>query len=207
MKRLLTLAATALLAAGLFACGGSGGASLPADSGDVPTTVSTADTNPAPLDATVDADHDNDVHAAADDTNNNRALSYGHDASISERRAISTLVKRYYATALAEDGAHGCSLLYSTLAEAAPEDDSREPGTPSYMHGQTTCAGVLHALFKHYHAQLAAELPKLQITRVRLREHQGFVFLRFGKLPEREIAVERERHTWKMARIYDDELP
>lgn len=206
MKRLLARTAIAPLAASLLACGGSGRSSS-VDSHDMPTTVSSADTSTAPLDASVDADHDNDVHAAEDDTNDNRALRYGHDASLSERRAISSLVKRYYATALAEDGARGCSLLYSTLAEAAPQDDSREPDAPAYMHGQTTCAGVLHALFRHYHAQLAAELPKLQITRVRLQGRQGFVFLRFGKLSERRTGVRREGHTWKMTHIYDEELP
>jgi hypothetical protein len=216
MRRLLAAGWLAPLAAGLLAgagCGGSHASSIASVSHATRTTAagqttsSSAETSPAPLDATVDADRDNDIHAAADDTNNNRVLSFGHDAVPSERRAITALVKRYYAAALAEDGARGCALLYSTLAEAAPEDDSREPGTPAYMHGQTTCAGVLHALFHHYHAQLAAELPKLQITSVRLEEHKGFAFLRFGKLPERKISVQRERHTWKMSQIFDEELP
>jgi hypothetical protein len=210
MRRALALTAIAPLLAGLIACGGSqGGSHATAVSHSESSTAATtpADEHPAPLDARMDADHDNDVGASYDDKSNTSAFAFGHDASPSERHAIVALVKRYYQVALGDEGKRGCSMLYSTIAETAVEDDSREPGTPAYMHGLTTCAGVLKALFWHYHAQLAAEVPKLQVTRVRLQEHHGFAVLHFGTLPERRISVERERHTWKMSQIYDEELP
>ncbi len=209
MRRLLALAMIALPAVGLFACGGSGAGgsshvSPVSDPDDVATTVATSETSPVPLDSRVDSDKDNDIGAPYDDTNN--SSSFGHAANLSERRAITALLKHYYATALAGNGARGCSMLYSTLAEAAVEDDAQPPG-PVYMRGAKSCAAVMTLLFKHYHAQLAAELPKLRVTRVRLEEHHGIAFLSFGALPERQISVVREGHTWKLNTIYDQELP
>jgi hypothetical protein len=186
--------------------GGCGGASKDSVSTSRPSETA-SETAPAPVDTTVDADHDNDVGAPYDDANHRALLDQGAAATPAERGAIVALVKRYYAAALAENGALGCALLYSTLAEAAPEDDSREPGTPGYMHGQTTCAGVLHALFRHYHAQLAVELPKLKVTYVRVQGRGALVLLGFGALAERQTGVERERRVWKMSKIYDEEVP
>lgn len=223
VRRASVPAVAALLAIGLLACGGSGsGGSSNAAAlekkkieysksvekyGTSVSAAVAAEMRPAPLNAKVDADHDNDVGSPSEDTNNDYVLNFGRPASAAERSAITALVKRYYATALAGDGARGCAMVSSTIAETAVEDDVREPGGPPYMHGLTSCAQVLHALFAHYHAQLAAELPKLQVTRVRLEEHHGFAFLRFGALSERKISVQRERHTWKMSQMYDEELP
>jgi hypothetical protein len=206
--RIVSSGGIAVLAALLCACGGAsrnGGAATASVSASE-ANKEAAELRPAPLDARVDADRDNDVGAPDDDRNNPE--TFGRAVSLSERRAIAALVKRYYAAALAENGARGCALLYSTLAESVPVDDSREPGAPAYQRGQTTCAGVLTALFKHYHAQLAAELPSMQVTGVHIREHEGFAHLRFGGgLPERRIGVKRERRTWKMTQLYDQELP
>ncbi len=209
MRQLQTLMTIVLLAIGLTACGGSGSSSHTSsvsDPDDVPTTAPASETTPVPLDTRVDADKDNDVGASDDDTNNNRAFALGRPASLSERRAATALIKRYYAVALAGDGARGCTMLYSTLAEAAVEDDAQPPG-PLYMRGAKTCAEVLNRLFVHFQAQLAAEVPKLEVTRVRMERHHGIASLRFGALPEREISVAQEGHTWKMTTILDQELP
>jgi hypothetical protein len=210
-RPLRALAVLALLAAGLASCGGSsaGGSShtaTAADPDDTPTTVTSAEASIVPLDTRVDADKDNDIGAADDDPNNNSAVTFGRAASPTELRAITALIKRYYATALEGNGARGCSMVYSTLAEAAVEDDAQPPG-PLYMRGARNCAEILRRLFAHYHAQLAGELHKLEVTRVRLKEHHGVAILRFGALAEREISIAREGHTWKMDTIYDQELP
>jgi hypothetical protein len=211
MRHLPTAAATALLAVWLCACGGTSAKTSTAGTSAAHTSTNATASKPpavapAALDSRVDADKDNDIGAAYDDTSNSNELTFGHAASRSERRAIVALVKRYYATALAGNGARGCTLIYSTLAEAAPEDDGREADAPAFSRGATTCAAVLSDLFRHYHAQLAAEVPKLVVTNVRLEEHHGFAFLSFGKLPERKISVQREGHVWKMSQIYDEEL-
>lgn len=209
VRRQLAVAVVAALALGLCACGGAGSTVTKTvkapDPDDEPRPV--AVTPPPPVETKADADKDNDIGAAPDDKNNSRAFDFGHAASPSERRAITALVKRYYAAALADNGARGCALLFSTLAEAAPRDDSQEPGTPAYMQGARTCAQVLAKLFNHAHPQLTLELPKLRVTRVRLEEHHGFAFLSFGTLPERSISVQREGHVWKLTQILDEELP
>jgi hypothetical protein len=202
-----------LLVAGLASCGGSNtdGSSRAASTAHSSATATPAAnseaSSTAPLDTTVDADKDNDVTAGSlDDANNDSAMTFGREASPSERRAIVPLIKRYYATALTEDGARGCSMVYSTLAEAAVEDDAQAPG-PQYERGAKSCAEVLRRMFVHEHAQIAAQVPKLEVTHIRLVEHHGVAFLRFGALAEREISVAREGRTWKMDTIYDQELP
>lgn len=199
----LALLSSALLGLGVCACGGSStsaqSASRAASSG------STAKTSPNTSSSAADGDKDNDIGAPYDDKNNDRELSFGHAAGASDKRAVTALVKRYYATALAEDGASACSMIYSTLAEAVPEDYGQVPG-PLYMRGAKTCPAALVLLFKHFHTQLAVEVPKLAVTRVRLIEHHGFAFLSFGALPERKIGVAREGHTWKIDGTIDSEL-
>lgn len=216
MKRLLGAVLATLLSACLCACGGAStktGTTTAASTASASTSTATtaaskkpAHVPPAPLDARVDADKDNDLGAVYDDSNDAGQLEFGHAASPSDQRAITALVKRYYTTALAGDGARGCTLIYSTLAEAAAVDDGREADAPAFSRGATSCAEVLTDLFRYYHAQLAAEVPKLVVTHVRLEEHHGWVFLSFGKLPERRISVQREGHVWKMSQIYDEEL-
>lgn len=214
MKLLLTLSAIVLLGVGTTACGSAGkstGSAAHASSDATPTetTPSTipSSTTSAPPETKVDADKDNDVGAAPhDDTNNNSTLDFGKAASPSEQRTITMLVKRYYAAALAENGAAACSMIYSTLVEAIPEDYGQSPPGPPYMRG-TTCPAVMTLLFKHYHDQLALEVPRLQVARVRLKEHHGLAILSFGKrLAERQINVAREGHVWKLEALIDSEL-
>ncbi len=204
----LTVAAIAacICAAG---CGGSGRGTIGDASATETATVSTVptDTTPAPLQAKADSDHDNDLSAAeGDDRNNNSTLDFGHEADAAETRTITALIKRYYAAAYAENGAQACSMLYSTLEEAVPEDYGQSPPGPHYMSG-TSCPAVLTLLFKHFHPQLALEYPKLAVARVRLVEHHGIVILRFGALPERQISVAREGHVWRLDELLDDEVP
>jgi hypothetical protein len=210
MRQYSTLAAVVAAALALSACGGAGAPpSLPGAASGSPTSASKTGANvPTATEYMhVDADRDNDVHAPADDTNNNAALDFGHEAGEPERRAIVALVRRYYAAGLAGDGTAACSMIYSTLAESVPEDyGSNEPPGPPYMKG-TTCPTVLDGLFRHVHSELAAELPLLEVNRVRLVEHHGAVVLGFGRLPGREIPVKREGHTWRLGGLFDHELP
>jgi len=177
-------------------------------SSDAQTTATVARVAEAPVDATADADKDNDVgtRPPKEDTNNNEALDFGHAASNADKQAITALVKHYYKAAQAEDGTTACSLIYSILAEAVPEDYGQSPPGPAYSVGKT-CPAVTTLQFKHFHRQLALEVPLLQVTRVRLQEHHGWAILAFGTLPEREISVTREGHVWKMAQLLDGALP
>jgi hypothetical protein len=209
IKSLLGLGVVGLLSLCLAACGADGsGSDSTSGSSSAGRTATTSVSNvaPAPAQTKADADKDNDIGAPEDDTNNDSTLSFGHPASTSDTRAITTLIKRYYAAADAENGPEACSLLYSSLEEEVPEDYGQSPPGPPYMHG-TTCAASMTLLFKHFHPQISVELPKLTVARVRLIEHHGIVILHFGTLPERQIAVHREGHTWKVSSIFDGEVP
>jgi hypothetical protein len=205
MKPLLTLLAIGLLSVYAAACGSSSKGSTSSGAHTTTTVAASTiptDTTPAPVETAVDADKDNDVGAPHDDTNNDSVLDSGQAASPSEQRTITALVKRYYKVAAAEDGAQACSMIYSTYAEAIPEDYGQSPPGQPYMRG-TTCPVVMSLFFKHFHNQIALELPKLKVARVRLKEHAGFAVLSFGALPERQIAVDREGHVWRIDDLLD----
>lgn len=209
MKPLLALLTSVLLSAGAYACGGAATgthtASHVSTSAPAKDPTSTTSSESPLANTTADGDRDNDVGAPDDDTRNTSALDFGHAADASEQRMITALVKRYYAAALAQNGAKGCSMIYSTLAETIPEDYSQTPGVP-YMRGAKTCAAAMTLFFKHYHPLLVLEVPKLDVRRVRLEEHHGLALLSFGALPERSISVKREGRTWKVSALLDVEL-
>jgi hypothetical protein len=188
-------------------CGGASTATHPTHaSSSVTATQSTATSEASTTPSTAvytKADGDKDGDFGSPDID--RPLNFGHAAGEPDRKMIATLVKRYYAAALAGDGAKACSMMYSTLAEATPEDYA-VPGGPEYLQGAKTCQAVTSRLFRHFHAQLKVEVPKLQVSRVLLKERQGMVLLSFAALPRREIPVNREEHAWKIAALLDGEL-
>lgn len=172
------------------------------------TTSSKAASNiaPAPVQARADGDGDSDIHAPGNDNDNSAALNSGNPASPAEKRNITKLIERYYASALAENGVVACSMLFSTLEESVPEDYGISPPGQPYMKG-TTCPAVLAGVFKHFHPQLAAELPKLEVARVRVQGRHGDVILSFGKMPMREIQTSLEGRTWRVDALLDSEVP
>jgi hypothetical protein len=113
---------------------------------------------------------------------------------------------RYYAVEAAENGAKACSMIYSTFAESVPEDFGISPPAPKYARG-TSCSAVVTAIFRHFHRQILARMPKLKIARIRVKEHRGVAILSFGAAPPREFTVAREGRTWKIMGIVDSQLP
>jgi len=158
---------------------------------------------PPPLDRDNDSDSNGKSYFDSDDKN---LLDFGHAANTSDRQTVTSLVRRYYAAAAAEDGAKACSMIYSNYAEAVPEDYGTSPPGPPYARG-TTCPTVLTLIFKHFHNQVASRLPKLAVSRVRIKERQGLAILSFGTLSGREIHFVREGHAWKLEALLDSELP
>lgn len=207
----LALFAAALLGIGASACGSSNQSTSTASQSRTSsgTATNVAASNPAeappPSHPKRDSDNDNDVGAPSDDTNHAELFAYGHAADTSDRRTITALIKDYYAAVIADEGAKACAMLFSTLAEAVPEDYGHSPPGPAYLNGNT-CPEVMSRLREHFHAVLTTEIPLLEVTRVRVKEEHGFAVLRFGKLPERKISVAQEGHTWKMGALLDSEL-
>lgn len=206
MKAIAALLAIVALAGTIVACGGTGKTGTASNAASATAGAGTSSTQAAsPSSPDPDNDGDSTGHGRYD-SDDASVLSFGRAATSSEQAQIRPLVRTYYTLAAAEDGAKACSLLYSIYAEAMPEDYGTSPPGPAYARG-TTCAAVLTAVFKHFHAQLAARLPKLKISRIRVRERQGVVVLTFAGMPERQMHILREGHVWKMLAIVDGELP
>jgi len=160
------------------------------------------DDDSKPTDRDQDSDNPGNSYFDSDD----RSLrDFGRVAPPADRRAITRLVKRYFAAAAAHDGAAACAMILPALAKTAPETLGRPPG-PSYARG-TTCAAVISRIFIHYHRQLAAHLPTLEVSDVRVRGDSCVVVMAFKSLPGREIRLVRERRVWRMAAWLDTELP
>jgi hypothetical protein len=213
VRALFTLLAIALLSVGASACGnaskGTGStsaASATATTGSSPTKTASS-TASTPLYTKADADKDNDTGAPYDDTSNSTALDYGHAASAADKQAVTELVKRYYAGALEGNGAKACAMIVSSLSKAVVEDYGHGSAGPPYLQSGKTCPAVMTLLFKHSHAQLSLELPKLKVSRVRLVGTHGLAIMSFGTMPEREISVLREGSAWKVQALLDSELP
>lgn len=197
-----------MLSLGVAACGNTSRKETLATRSSSSAAISVSQAQPvATLDyRKVDADKDNDVEAPHDDTNNNEVLAFGKKASRRDRHAIEVVVRRYYSAAFTENGTSACSLLYSSYEESVPEDYGTSPPGRPYMIGKT-CPAVLTGLFKYLHAQLAVEVPKLKLRSMRIEGHHGVVLLTFGSLPERQVAVMREGHFWRLDVLLDGELP
>lgn len=222
---LSALVVLGLLGAGLSACGGASkdGTASEHANGDA-TQSTTTSSAPVKFDAdhdtdgtdpdeddsakplSLDRDHDTDSNGKSRyDSDDENVLNFGHAPSALDRLAIARIVRRYYKVAVAEDGSKACTMLYSTYAEAVPEDYGTSPPGPYYARG-ATCPAVMTLVFKHFHDQLASRLPLLQVSRVRIKEHQGVAILSFGTRAEREIRLEREGPNWKILALIDNEL-
>lgn len=154
-----------------------------------------------------DKDNDSDSSGNARyDSDDSTVLDFGHAATTSQTRQITRLIGRYYAAEAAENGAEACAMVYSTFAEAIPEDYGTSPPGPAYARG-TTCPAVLSHVFTHFHGEIAKRLPKLKVARVRIMERQGVALLSFAGLSDREIRLSREGHTWKVVALTDTDLP
>lgn len=157
-----------------------------------------------PTDQDNDSDSNGKSYFDADDAQFRR---YGHAAGRRDRLRIARLVKRYYKAAAAGDGMSGCALMAVPLAGSLPQTLAGSAGPPYTRGVGNTCRGVLKAVFVHYHRQLAAHLPTLSVSDVRLEGSQGNVVVRFDGLPGRIIGVARERGAWKINAVVDLELP
>jgi hypothetical protein len=197
-SRLIALAVV-LLCLGASGCGeasnGGGSASK------APSTVTA--TLPQP-ELKGDPDDDSDSYGREPDSDTTRI--FGHAADVRDVRAVTALVKRYYAVAAAEDGAAACGMMYSILAEAVAEDYGGGAGVAS-LRG-ATCAQVMSKLFEQMHARLSADSATLKVAAVRVLGRRGSVLMSFeGRRPVHYLEVRRELGAWKIDRMVDSEQP
>jgi len=200
MRSLLALLTMVLLGLGATACGGGskgagsvlrvssgatakGGSAARIPSNTVPTRPQFPGDTDRPSDRRYDKDDDPIRH-------------YGHAASAADERAVTGLVKRYYAAAAAGDGAKACSLIYSLFAKSIVEDYGRPPGPPA-LRGKT-CGAVMSKLFKQRRRQREADNATLKVTGMRVEGNQAYVLLSATTMPVGYTVVKRERDAWKM---------
>jgi hypothetical protein len=206
IKPSLALLAIALLSLGATACGGAskagssttnqvspnasttGGASTTSASSGAPTGLQGKDSN----------DGDNDPQSN-DDT---AILDYGHLASAADKRAVTALVKRYYAAAAAANGTRACPLIYGIVVETIPEEFAGDPR----LRGKT-CATVMSKVFKQRHRQMAADNAILKVTRVGVEGDKGLVLIYLGIPPVSSVLVHREGRAWKMQSLFEGGIP
>jgi hypothetical protein len=188
MRLLLTLMCTAAMCLGVTACGSSTRATKTATSnaaaeGDVVLTVSR---ELGPIDG--------DDYAV---------LNFGHAATGRELRKITALVRRYYAAAVAENGAEACSMLFSVVVREVEEGE----GTAAGLHG-TSCAQIMSALFKLRHRELVADVKSFKEVRVRIEPPNGRVVLRFSTaVVARELDLRLVDGVWKVRQPLDTPTP
>lgn len=191
----VTVAAFVIGAAG---CGSGHGATVAAK----PSATGSASSGDGSVTAEQrDNDNDNDNPSTSRyDRDDDEVLHFGHAASAADRRAITALVKRYYAAGAASDGKLGCSLIYSPVEKSVVEDYGRRPGSPA-LHGNT-CSVLLGELFKLHASELRAEFPRLRVTGVRVKESSGIALLNY-----RHVLVHREFGRWRMGALLDAPMP
>ncbi len=201
MARRAPVAVAALLCACVVGCGTGGNETAKparpvADSATVsthsgpPTTVSSV--------GATKPDDDNDGDNGADDSR------WGRAAIPAEKATVTTLIKHYYAIAVAGDGTRACPLIYSIFAEEIPETYGEQPGEPA-LSGKT-CAEVMSKVFKQSHRRLTSELAALRVTVVRVKGLRGLALLDFGRPPVREIGLHLEHGAWRIDDLLDGAL-
>jgi hypothetical protein len=213
MRLLLTLFTIALLSVGVIACGGaSKGVGSATQTTNVAATAGSNATNGSSNTSTsvqslpsMDRDDDRDSSGKGRyDSDDYKIVAYGHEATPADRRAVTALVKRFYAAAAAGNGAGACSMFYTLLAESIVEGYGRVPGSPA-LRGNT-CAVVMSKLFKQNYQELVVDNATLAMTGVRVEGKRGIGLLSFKGRPEQHIVVHREFGTWKIDSMLDSRL-
>lgn len=153
-----------------------------------------------------DEDSDNDDiengHKGYFDKDDGAAREFGRPAGPADWKAITKLLKRYYASAARAEGATACSLTLSGLAQAVPQEYGRAPGVK--YHSATTCAAVLSRLFQYLHGELAAPV---HFTDVRVQGEEARVLLGSKTRPASYVTLQRERGAWRVAGVLGRQLP
>jgi hypothetical protein len=164
-------------------------------------------------DSTADhEDHDADSTGEYEEGNGNgkyhdgddlATVSFGHAASATDRHAIATLVKRYYAAAAAGDGAKACSMMASPMARSLPQT-SGGGAAPAYLRGAKTCEAVAVRVFAHARPQIDHEVV---VTGVRVQGGTVVALLGSTKAPASVISLGREGGAWKIEALLGGPLP
>jgi hypothetical protein len=209
VKKVPSCWAIVLCGLSLTACGNSatGGPSSSTTTAGPPASAHSAS---AAADGYVkgdgDKDSDDEAHRGKgidDDDDHTLLRAYPHQAPAAEKQAITAVVKHYYTAAAANAGAKACALLDTSLASGLGSDSSG----PS-QGGSTTCAGAVDRQFRELHSQFVTDqVATMIVTGVRTQGDFALALLGFKTKPKRVILLQHEGHAWKIAALFDSELP
>jgi hypothetical protein len=190
MRRVPLLLASMSLAMGLAACGASDGSTAAHDTSRRTSATGEGTSTLHVRDRDGDVDHNDDDY---------RILGFGHAADVSESQTITTLIDRYFADAVARDGAKACSLLTPFIEESVVEGDGQTPE----LRGNS-CAAVLSKLFTHHHQELVGKRAGLKVMRIGIGGNISLVALEFSEIPVvREITLQRVGDRWTVRELLD----
>jgi hypothetical protein len=193
VKTLLILSAVIMLSVGIGACGRAGEKARreqPAPPNSAGSRV------PSSSDATAEMANDAQPNAPGHDPYE----SVGAAAGTNDRRVIVAAVRRYFAAAVAGDGATACSLLTRPLAKSVAEDYGNMRNLPE-LRGRT-CRAVMSKLFRHRQGRPTRDIAGIEVTGVRVVEGASAVaLLRSSTVPLGEMALHRENGVWRMAQL------
>jgi hypothetical protein len=123
----------------------------------------------------------------------------GNKADQTDKRAITALIKRYYAAAASGDGAAACSLLSSSLVNGLAEGQEG----PGHSQGMT-CGIALSRLFKQQHALLAADdIATMSVIDVHVKRNLAIALVGFKTMPVGDIPLKREMSHWTINALLD----
>jgi hypothetical protein len=193
LRSLLACASIALPVIGISTCGGSrhaengGGMAKSASRSPTAAELSKHDDD-GDLDTFGAGPYDNDRDAAVP--------TFGPAAGTADRRAIVSLIRRYYEAAVIGDGARACSMLDPLVIETVLEEHRRGKG-PGWLQG-STCKQVMSKLFAQRHHELAEDVASFRVSVVQLHGRRGLVLLPFAVTREVEVIMRRDQGVWKM---------
>jgi hypothetical protein len=203
-----------LLSVGMCACGSAKQESRPTTQSNG-TPVSHTSSTDAPQSAASEREPIQDVDGDREgaytvkplpgghyDDDDITSLHFGHPASISDRRAVVTLVGRYNTAVAKIDGVSACGLLYTGLKEGVIEDFHHPLGGR-----KKTCLIVVRWLYRFAHKRKVIDANKtLRVMQVLVRRSEALVLMGAGRVVEHTLMVRRERGRWKIAEMYVEPL-
>ncbi len=218
MRTLPVLLVVVLLGTTLPACGGtakvaSSAATATMGTGPTGTITASAAASHSYLKEDGDRDGDDGSHPKQAGLDNGSLLAtYRGIANQVETRAITMLVKRYYAASLSDDAARACALLSAALGKglAVRQAQLTQLGrtTATAQDARGTCVAAISPLLAQEHQHLATEDPTtMRMIGLHLKGNLALVVLGFKRAPEAEIIVEGKGRAWKIGALFDGEMP
>jgi hypothetical protein len=117
----------------------------------------------------------------------------GVAASVSQRRSIARVVRRYYVAALARDGKAACSVIAEQPNEWYGQSSEESSGA-----SRRSCPGLLTKLFAQYRARFVREGADTRILAIRVEGEFANAFQRWhdGRLGRTQL--QREAGGWRI---------